>query len=151
MGSQFIGADIGLTFIKAGRFDESGELLSKAQTQLPQPSMPGAVTVDLCELIQSIDIACEAGFVGVLVKGDVDPKGRTVRTCVYFPGWTDVPLADWLEPRLRRKVVLCKDNDCALLEEGRNSESSSLDDSFLLTLLAARSASDKFSSLIVFP
>ena len=56
-------------------------------------------------------------IVGVALNLHVDVNGRIVNGSGNEPGWVDVPFADWLEVRLKRKVVLgtykmcCVDKD----------------------------------------
>lgn len=90
--------------------------------------MPGAVSVAIAEAIEALDPAGEASAVGIGLPGPTDAEGRVARIAINLPGWREVPLAAWLEPRLGRPVVLANDGNCALLGE--------------LWLGAARGASD---------
>ena len=101
-----IGVDIGFNTIRVCRFNLSGTPYLNCQFDIPKPAMPGAVTVTLCEKIESIDPNRLADFAGVSVLGEIDLNGRIIKTCSELPGWIDVPLADCLEPRLSRKVNL---------------------------------------------
>ena len=109
--AQFIGVDLGGTAIKLGRFDQQGHLLAETELPTPQPSVPGAVTVALCEAIETVDPNHHAAFVGVGLPGPMDAEGRVARVCINLPGWLEVPLADWLEPRLNRHVSLANDGN----------------------------------------
>ncbi len=129
-----IGVDIGGTAIKMGRFDFSGNLLAEAKIPTPKPSVPGVVTVALCEAIDLIDPKNMASFMGVALPGPMDELGRVARICINLPGWIDVPLADWLEPRLNRKVILGNDGNSALLGEAWIGAAKGYDDVLLLTL-----------------
>lgn len=131
---QFIGVDLGGTAIKLGRFDQQGYLLAETQLQTPQPSMPGAVTVALCEAIEIVDPNHQAGFVGVGLPGPMDAEARVARVCINLPGWLDVPLADWLESRLNRQVTLANDGNCALVGEAWQGAARGFRDVVLLTL-----------------
>lgn len=131
---QFIGVDIGGTAIKVGRFDQNGCLLANIERLTPRPSMPGAVTMELCEAIDKVDPDCLAAFVGVGLPGPMDSAGRVARICINLPGWVDVPLADWLESRLNRQVTLGNDGNCALLAEAWQGAARGFTDVLLLTL-----------------
>jgi glucokinase len=64
----------------------------------------------------------------------MDRSGRVARVSINLPGWHDVPLADWLEPQLGRRVILANDANCALLGEAWQGEARGRQDVLLLTL-----------------
>ncbi len=132
--AQFIGVDLGGTAIKLGRFDQQGHLLAETELPTPQPSVPGAVTVALCEAIETVDPNHHAAFVGVGLPGPMDAEGRVARVCINLPGWLEVPLADWLEPRLNRHVTLANDGNCALVGEAWQGAAQDFENVVLLTL-----------------
>lgn len=103
---QLLGVDIGLDLINICRFDCFGCLHLYEVFSIPKPSIPGAVTVAICENIESVDPNSQADLVGVSVPGQIDSTGRTLISCQQLPGWNNIPLADWLEPRLSRKVSI---------------------------------------------
>ncbi|CAI8183017.1 MAG: Glucokinase [Prochlorococcus marinus str. MIT 9215] len=131
---QFIGVDLGGTAIKLARFDQQGQLIAETQLATPQPATPGSVTVALCEAIETVDQHRQAAFVGVGLPGPMDAAGRVARVCINLPGWLDVPLADWLEPRLNRQVTLANDGNCALVGEAWHGAARGFQDVVLLTL-----------------
>ena len=53
--AQVIGVDLGGTAIKLARIRADGTVLAEAQWPTPQPAVPGAVTMALCEAIEQID------------------------------------------------------------------------------------------------
>ncbi len=131
---QFIGVDIGGTAIKVGRFDHRGHLIANHEFPTPQPSMPGAITVAICEAIELIDPNHLADFVGIGLPGPMDSRGRIARICINLPGWENIHLADWLEPRLGRQITLGNDGNCALLGEEWQGAARGYQDVLLLTL-----------------
>ena len=133
-GSQVIGIDLGGTAIKLARFTRSGELLAEAQLPTPQPAMPGAVTMALCEAVEQLDPHRHAGLVGIGLPGPMDTAARVARVCINLPGWEEVPLADWLEPRLERRVTLANDGNCAVVGEAWLGAAQGCGDVVLLTL-----------------
>ena len=133
-GSQVIGIDLGGTAIKLARFTRSGELLAEAQLPTPQPAMPGAVTMALCEAVEQLDPHRHAGLVGIGLPGPMDAAARVARVCINLPGWEEVPLADWLEPRLERRVTLANDGNCAVVGEAWLGAAQGCGDVVLLTL-----------------
>jgi len=131
---KYIGVDIGGSSIKLGLFNIEGLLLAATTQPTPQPPMPGAVTIAICEAIEFLDPTNQAEFVGISVPGPIDSFGRIARISINLPGWIDVPLADWLEPRLKRKVILGNDGNCALIGEAWQGAAVGYQDVILLTL-----------------
>jgi glucokinase len=131
---QVIGVDLGGTAIKLGRFDQAGTLLAEAEVPTPKPAMPGAVSVVIAEAIDGLDPDHRAGLVGIGLPGPTDAAARVARLSINLPGWVDVPLADWLEPRLERRVTLANDANCALVGEAWRGAARGCDDAILLTL-----------------
>ena len=131
---QVIGVDLGGTAIKLGRFSADGNLLQKHQVQTPQPATPGAVCIALVEAIDALDPDRRAFVVGIGLPGPMDVGARVARVCINLPGWEEVPLADWLEPRLQRRVTLANDGNCALVGEAWKGAAQGYSDVVLLTL-----------------
>ena len=132
--TQLIGIDLGGTAIKLGRFDAAGQLLAELQVPTPQPAMPGAVAVAIREAVQQLDPDRLAELVGIGLPGPMDAAGRVARVCINLPGWQQVPLADWLEPELNRRVTLANDGNAALVGEAWLGAARGFDDVLLLTL-----------------
>ena len=131
---QLIGIDLGGTAIKLGRFSRSGELLAELQVPTPQPAMPGGVVMTIVEAVQQLDPDRLAPLVGVGLPGPMDAAGRVARVCINLPGWEQVPLAEWLEPQLQRRVTLANDGNCAVVGEAWTGAARGFDDVLLLTL-----------------
>lgn len=132
--SQLIGIDLGGTAIKLGRFDHQGQLLAELQVPTPQPAMPGAVSVAISEAVRALDPDQLAPLVGIGLPGPMDAAGRVARVCINLPGWQQVPLAEWLEPQLQRRVTLANDGNCALVGEAWRGAAQGFRDVLLLTL-----------------
>lgn len=131
---QVIGVDLGGTAIKLARFDGRGVVLAELEQATPQPATPGAVTVAIVEAIEQIDPYNSASLVGIGLPGPMDAAARVARVCINLTGWEDVPLADWLETRLHRRVTLANDGNCALVGEAWKGAASGFQDVVLLTL-----------------
>ena len=131
---QLIGIDLGGTAIKLGRFSDSGALLAELQVPTPQPAMPGGVVMAIVEAVQQLDPDRLAPLVGVGLPGPMDAAGRVARVCINLPGWEQVPLAEWLEPQLQRRVTLANDGNCAVVGEAWTGAARGYDDVLLLTL-----------------
>jgi len=132
--AQLIGVDLGGTAIKLGRYSPAGELLAELERPTPQPAMPGAVVMAIVEAVQQLDPDRRAALVGVGLPGPMDAAGRVARVCINLPGWEQVPLAEWLEPQLQRRVTLANDGNCALVGEAWTGAARGYDDVLLLTL-----------------
>jgi glucokinase len=132
--AQLIGVDLGGSAIKLGRFSEAGELLAELVVPTPQPALPGAVTTAIVEAVQRLDPERLADRVGVGHPGPSDRACRVARIAINLPGWEDVPLADWLEPLLERRVTLANDANCALIGEHWRGAAGDVRDVVLLTL-----------------
>ncbi|MFY8149023.1 MAG: ROK family protein [Prochlorococcaceae cyanobacterium] len=132
--AQLIGIDLGGTAIKLGRFDEGGALLAELEVPTPQPAMPGAVSMAIAEAVMTLDPGHLADRVGIGHPGPSDRAARVARVAINLPGWIDVPLADWLEPMLERRVTLANDANCAALAELRAGAARGCRDVVLLTL-----------------
>ncbi|MEB3185257.1 MAG: ROK family protein [Cyanobacteriota bacterium] len=134
MVQQLIGVDLGGTAIKLGRFTCEGELLAGLELPTPQPAMPGAVTIAIAEAVAQLDPDREVQLVGVGHPGPADRECRVARLAINLPGWSDVPLADWLEPLIGRRVTCANDANCALIGEAWLGAARGADDVLLLTL-----------------
>ena len=132
--SCVLGVDLGGTAIKLGLFSRDGELLADHQRPTPQPATPGSVCVEIVEAIGSLDPDGLASMVGIGLPGPMDADARVARVCINLPGWEEVPLAAWLEPRLKRKVTLANDGNCALVGEAWKGAAVGCSDVVLLTL-----------------
>ena len=132
--TQLIGVDLGGTAIKLGRFSSEGVLLAELELPTPQPPMPGAVVMAMVEAVQRLDPDRQASLVGVGLPGPMDASGRVARVCINLPGWEQVPLADWLEPQLQRRVTLANDGNCAVVGEAWAGAARGYSDVLLLTL-----------------
>jgi glucokinase len=132
--AQLIGVDLGGTAIKLGRFSVGGELLAELEVPTPQPPMPGAVVMAVVEAVQQLDPDGLATCVGVGLPGPMDAAGRVARVCINLPGWEQIPLAEWLEPQLQRRVTLANDGNCAVVGEAWHGAARGYSDVLLLTL-----------------
>ena len=132
--AELIGVDLGGTSIKLVRCTPQGECLAELERPTPQPTLPGAVCMALLEAIETIDPEHRADRVGIGLPGPCDQAGRVARISINLEGWRDVPLADWLEPQLERRVTLANDANCALLGEHWLGAASQVKDVLLLTL-----------------
>ena len=134
LSRELIGVDLGGTAIKLGRFSQAGVLLAELEVPTPQPAMPGAVTMAIAEAIGQLDPQRRADRVGIGHPGPADSRCRVARLAINLPGWREVPLADWLEPLLERRVTCANDANCAAIGEHWQGAARGARDVLLLTL-----------------
>jgi glucokinase len=132
--TQVLGLDIGGTALKLGRFDFAGTCLQSLTIDTPQPSTPDAVFQALRQAIPTIDPEQQAEAIGVGMPGPADPTGRIARIAINMDGWSDVPLADWLEQAFDRPTVIENDANCAGLGEQWLGAGCDLPNMIMLTL-----------------
>jgi glucokinase len=114
---QVIGVDLGGTAIKLGRVSPTGEILQTLTVPTPQPSYPDPVLAALVDAIATLDPDHTACAIGIGAPGPADTHGRIAQISINLDGWRDVPVADYLEPRLQRPVTLENDAHCAAVGE----------------------------------
>lgn len=114
---QVIGVDLGGTQIKLGRYDRDGNCIQAAVVPTPQPSTPDAVVEAIATAVESLDPDHCCGSIGIGTPGPADKEGRIARVAINLSGWNDIPLADQLEQKTGRAVILANDANCAGLGE----------------------------------
>jgi glucokinase len=72
--------------------------------------------------------------VGIGHPGPADRRCRVAQLAINLPGWNEVPLADWLEPLLHRRVTCANDANCAAIGEAWQGAARGAADVLLLTL-----------------
>ena len=109
--SRSIWIDIGLNLIRTYTFNLFGYYSIK-DFDVPSQLTPGALTVHICEIVKSIDIQDLVEEVIIAIPGVVDHEQRFVKNISFFPFCNNIPLAAWLEIRLRKKVlIITKDSN----------------------------------------
>ncbi len=132
--AEVIGIDLGGTAIKLGRFARSGQCLHAMSVPTPQPQYPEAVLPVLSRAIALLDPDSQALAIGIGTPGPADITGRIARIAINLPGWTDVAVADWLEPQVNRPVVVANDANCAGVGEAWLGAGKSFENIIMLTL-----------------
>jgi glucokinase len=131
---QVIGVDLGGTAIKLGRFLATGDCLQSLTVPTPQPQYPEPVLTAIATAIATLDPDQEARAIGIGTPGPADITARIARIAINLPDWIDVPVADWLEPKVQRPVVVANDANCAGLGEAWLGAGRAFQDLILLTL-----------------
>jgi glucokinase len=124
MGQYVIGADIGGTKIACGIVNEKGKVL--ARTVLPTLADKGfkisleQVYLAIAQTIKmsGMKMAPISG-IGVCAPGPLDPVKGVVHNPPNLKGWRDVPLAELLRKKFRKKVKLENDANAAGMAELR--------------------------------
>lgn len=112
-----IGIDLGGTAIKLGRFTTVGVCLEFLEIPTPQPQYPEPVLAAITDAIATIDPDHQATCIGIGTPGPTDISARIARIAINLPNWLDVPVADILEPKTQRPVIVANDANCAGLGE----------------------------------
>ena len=106
---NFIIIDIGSYVIRTHVFYVNGDHLIK-DVDVGQKLTPGALTITICQSLKSIESKNFNEAIFVVIPGVIDCQRRLVESLSGWPGWLNVPLAEWLEIRLTKKVfILCKE------------------------------------------
>lgn len=117
MSQEVIGIDLGGSAIKLGRFDWKGNCLRSLTVTTPQPAVPEAVLAAMLAAIDQLDPDHKSVAIGVGTPGPADATGRIARVAINLSGWTNIPLADWLEAKTGRPTILANDANCAGMGE----------------------------------
>ncbi|MEM9805683.1 MAG: ROK family protein [Cyanobacteria bacterium P01_D01_bin.56] len=131
---QVIGVDLGGTAIKLGRFTPSGECLESLTVPTPQPQYPEPVLTAVADAIATLDAEHQAITIGIGTPGPADITARIARIAINLPNWLDVPVADLLEAKTKRPVVVANDANCAGLGEAWLGAGEQYQNMILLTL-----------------
>ncbi len=131
---RIIGVDLGGTCIKLGLYTETGTCERFLTVPTPQPAAPVAVVAAISEAIEQVDPQAQATVLGIGTPGPTDAEGRVALVAINLPGWRDVPLAEHLEVKTERRVILANDANCAGLGEAWLGAGRAFKDLILLTL-----------------
>jgi glucokinase len=114
--AEVMGIDLGGTAIKLGRFDRQGNCTQSLTIPTPQPPEPDAVLAAMVDAIAQLDSG-QVVAIGVGTPGPADAAGRVAIHAINLGGWVNVPLADWLQAKTGKPVVIGNDANCAGLGE----------------------------------
>ena len=109
-----IGVEIEANNINICCFNGNGDFIKDIQLLAPKPLVPGAVTVRLCEFLVVEQKFKHLRYLGLAFPGIIDKECRCIKQCHVFDGWTNVPIAEWLEVRLGIKVFISSTTDCKM-------------------------------------
>ncbi|MFO7145146.1 glucokinase, partial [Arthrospira sp. PCC 8006] len=133
--AQVIGIDLGGTAIKLGLFEADGSCNQSLTVATPQPATPEALLAAILNAISQIAAPVESwAAIGVGLPGPVDGTGRISQVAINLENWRDVPLADWLEEKTQKPVIMANDANCAGLGEAWLGAGRNFDNLIMLTL-----------------
>src|SRR5262245_8420226 len=116
-----IGVDLGGTNLRIAAVDQEARLLEKVTLGTQVALGRERVLDDMCEAIRALgdkyaDKATLKG-IGIGVPGILDMATGMLRESPNLPGWADYPVHAEIESRLKTRVVLENDANCAALGE----------------------------------
>jgi glucokinase len=117
-----IGIDLGGTQVRAALVAPDGRLLARAAMRTDAEGGPRAVVEQIRQLVASVSAGCapsELAGIGVCAPGPLDGEAGVVLGIPTLPGWTDIPLVDWLQAALDLPVLLENDGVGAAIGEWR--------------------------------
>lgn len=139
MQNYTIGIDLGGTNIKAGLVDAEHHLIDKTSCPTGAQRPWQAVADDIVALIHvllkknSLSLTSCLG-VGMGCPGTIDAAAGRVIYSNNLKGWSDIPLADYLEKALSLPVLISNDANCAALGECMAGAAKGYSSAVLLTL-----------------
>jgi glucokinase len=92
------------------------------------------VLTTIADAISTLDPNHQATTIGIGTPGPADITARIARIAINLPDWLDVPVADILEAKTQRSVVVANDANCAGLGEAWLGAGRDYQDLILLTL-----------------
>ena len=114
-GDLIIGVEVRTTTIKICYLNHKGYFLDNDELNFSHSLTPGSMTVELCEYLEIQNKTSALKSLGVALPASIDYQSRIVKKSNSLEGWTDVPLADWLEIRLVTPVILATTKKCEFL------------------------------------
>jgi glucokinase len=114
---EAIAIDLGGTAIKLGRFLKDGTCIDSITIPTPQPATPEVVIDAIVAAVEKLNVEKNCLALGVGTPGPADAAGRIAKVAINLTGWTDVPLAEWLEKKTGFPTIIANDANCAGLGE----------------------------------
>ncbi|MCU0533700.1 MAG: ROK family protein [Hydrococcus sp. Prado102] len=114
---EAIAIDLGGTAIKLGRFLKDGTCIDSITIPTPQPATPEAVIDAIVAAVERLNVEKNCLALGVGTPGPADAAGRIAKVAINLSGWTDIPLAEWLEKKTGFPTIIANDGNCAGLGE----------------------------------
>lgn len=118
MPDLLVGVDLGGTNLKAGVVTTAGEIIARDRAKTLSEEGPRAVVKRMSDLSRTVASKAGAKMDDVIAVGVGSPGPLSaLRGVVIFtpnlPGWTDIPVAQWMREDLDRPVFLENDANSA--------------------------------------
>lgn len=113
MGRLAVGVDVGGTNIKAALVDPSGRIVRQVSAPTGAEDGPAVFVTRVAKLLGEWKGLGRAP-VGLGIAGDVDHEAGRLRLSPNLPGWQGFPLRQALARRLKRRVSIENDANCAV-------------------------------------
>ena len=112
----FVGIDLCYSEVQIHLFNTNGNCLDTF-TIFNNFLSPGEFTVVLTKRITLIQHSYQINFITIFIPGVLDHEKRRVESLQGIPSWSEVPLVDWLEIRLKTKVLLIRKTSISLRKD----------------------------------
>jgi glucokinase len=138
MDALAIGVDLGGTNLRIAAVDQHGKQLENVDTAALIEKGPNQAIAEISARISSL--AAVSGpthrfkGVGLGIPGILDPDNGNILSAGNLPGWRGYPLRQELEQRLKVRVWLENDANCAALGEKWLGAGQQIDDLCMITL-----------------
>ncbi len=127
-GEFTIGIDLGGTNLRVAAVDAEGRILERIALDTEVKEGRERVVADMCAAVAEIESRLPRSNmlgIGIGVPGIINLANGRVRQSPNLPGWSEFPVRDDIERRLRTHVILENDANAAALGEkwvgaGRN-------------------------------
>jgi glucokinase len=132
-----IGVDLGGTNLRVAAVSPTGEILERIGLDTEVSEGRQRVVADMCGAVEDIEQRLPGlrfAGIGIGVPGIINLADGTVRQSPNLPGWSDFPVRDDIERRLRTHVVLENDANAAALGEKWVGAGRDVDSLCMLTL-----------------
>ncbi len=113
---KIVGVDLGGTTFTVGLVDESGKIIKKIARETHVEEGKDKVIERIAEAVNEVATE-DVEYVGIGSPGSIDRDNGIVRFSPNFPDWWDVPLADEVEKRTKKKVFVENDANSFVLGE----------------------------------
>ena len=135
MAECYIAVDLGGTNIRAARGTAEGHILARASHRTPAIDGEAAVIQRIIQAIREVwPEDGNARAIGISAPGPLDPWKGIVIYAPNLPGWSDVPLRDYIMQAFHVPTRLGNDANLAALAEYRFGAGKGYDDMIYLTL-----------------
>lgn len=138
MPDYSVGVDMGGTNLRIAAITADGQMLEKITTGVKLALGRDYVIGEMCDAIHQLTekFRNNGRFLGagIGVPGIIDVEAGMMRKSANLPGWTDYPVRDEIERRLKARVFLDNDANVAALGEKWLGAGRDADDMAMITL-----------------